>query len=269
MNDNFKSIFSKEPNEIINNDYYFNSDRDGDCFNENDTKYWLNERFKKNWNATYNHIDKLFDFFHKEILKVFKNNPLPFMEIACGPGMGLTPLILSENPQIPCLITDACSLVIKSWRKYIDENLNQYNIDLASFSVMDIPIKSDSIDIVTSFIGISSTRSGKDGEMRALKEVCRVLKKGGYFITIENEWTDLSKIEEVFRLWGKPIWKDIPESFNKTWQERFNESGFTIESCDKVFNRYFTKDDNELGEQAYKLGIKIGVKNTLFILKKL
>jgi hypothetical protein len=82
--------------------------------------------------------------------------------------MGLTPIILSKNPDAVCLATDACSLLIKSWRQYINSDINQFNIDLASFSAMDIPIKDNSLDIITSFIGVSSTRSGEQGKIQAL-----------------------------------------------------------------------------------------------------
>lgn len=53
--------------------------------------------------------------------KAFSKKQNSFLEIACGPGMGLAPIILSEFPNVSCLVTDASSLLIKSWRKFIDE----------------------------------------------------------------------------------------------------------------------------------------------------
>jgi hypothetical protein len=94
----------------------------------------------------------------------------------------------------------------------------------------------------------------------------RVLKEGGCFITIKNEWSDLEVIHEVFQLWGRPMWVGMKEE--TTWNEKFDKSGFTVEKSDKTFFRYLTRDDNELGEQAEKYGIKIGMKFTLFILRK-
>jgi len=58
----------------------------------------------------------LFRTFYTDLLGTYAENPSPFMEIACGPGMGLTPVILSKYPDALCLATDACSLLIKPWR---------------------------------------------------------------------------------------------------------------------------------------------------------
>lgn len=266
MNEYLRNRFNRQPLEVINGDYYFGSDNDGDNFDKNDVDLWLNGVFKDRWDKAFKVEDDLLSYFFTDVLDVFDENPTPFMEIACGPGMGLTPIILSKHPDTVCLATDACSLLIKSWRQYIDNNLKQFNIDLASFSAMDIPIKDNSLDMVTSFIGVSSTRSGEQGKIRALKEIFRVLKIGGCFIAIENEWSNFEAIHEVFQLWGRPVWAGMKE--DTTWHEKFEKSGFKIEKSDRTFFRYLTRDDNELGEQADKYGIKIGLKFTLFILRK-
>ena len=190
------------------------------------------------------------------------------MEIACGPGMGLTPIILSKYSDALCLATDACSLLIKSWRQYIDHHLKQFHIDLASFSIMDIPMKDNSLDVVTSYIGVSSTRAGEKGKMQALKEIYRVLKSGGQFIAVENEWLDFEAIQEVFRLWRRPVWTGLLKEEDMTWHEKFERSGFKVEKSDKQFFKYLTRIDNELGEQAEKYGIKIRLKYSLFVLRK-
>lgn len=266
MRDYFKILFKREPIEKVSGDYYFGSDCDGDNFDNKDAELWLNGVFKDNWDAKLNVEDEMFKIFYPDILDTFSENPSSFMEIACGPGMGLTPIILSKYPDTSCLATDACSLLIKSWRQYINSNLKEFNIDLASFSVMDIPIKDNSLDLVTSFIGISSTRAGEQGKFKALDEVYRVLKKGGRFITVENEWANFEDIQEVFRLWGRPVWTGMKEE--TSWHEKIDKSGFTIEKADKTFFRYLTRSDNDLGEQADKYGIKIGMKFTLLILRK-
>ena len=265
MKDYFNSLFDKEPYEIIDSDYYFNTDNAGDNFDESDAEEWLAKGgFKRRWeNATQNS-----DFlFAADVLNAFSKNPAPFLEIACGPGMGLTPVILSEYPQTPCLASDASSLLIKSWREYLNNNpMTQHDINLASFSVLDMPIKSNSLDIVTSALGIGSTRNGEQGEIEALREVFRVLKNDGCFIAVENEWGDYDAIKRVFELWDKPMWNSMIKK--KTWRTKLEEVGFDIESCDKTYSRYLLKDDNELGEQANKFGIKIELKFTLFVTRK-
>ena len=265
MDKMFSGLFSKQPIEIIESDYYYDTDREGDQFNESDESFWLNQDgFKRNWNNAGTWRTDIVNLYD-DITGKIANDGKPFMDIACGPGMGLAPMILQKNPKTPCLATDACSRLIKAWRQYINQNLTEYNINLASFSVLNIPIKDGSLDYVTSNIGISSTRNGEDGQMQALKEIFRVLKPGGYFVTVENEWTDYAKIDEAFKLWGKDNYYKRPET---SWHEKFVLAGFHIESEDKNCFRKLRKDDNELGEAADKYKIEIGMKFTLYILQK-
>jgi ubiquinone/menaquinone biosynthesis C-methylase UbiE len=206
MDDFFVKFFSKQPKEIIENDYFFNADSEGDNFDETDEECWLNQGiFKANWEGKRQGRAEGFKLCD-EISDKIASEGKPFMEIACGPGMGLSPVILAKNPKIPCLATDACSRLILAWRYYINQNLTEYNISLASFSALNIPIKNDSLDYATSFIGIGSTRNGMNGQIQALKEVLRILKPGGFFVTIEGEFEDLTKVDEVFKLWGKHNW---------------------------------------------------------------
>ena len=130
--------------------------------------------------------------------------------------------------------------------------------------MLNIPIKDNSLDYVTSN-SISSTRNGESGQIQALKEVFRVLKSGGYFVTVENEWTDMSKIDEVFKLWGKYNYYKEQEI---SWHDKFVSSGFKIESENKHFFRKLRKNDNDLGEAADRFNIEIGMKFTLFVLRK-
>jgi ubiquinone/menaquinone biosynthesis C-methylase UbiE len=266
----FTGLFNKEPNEIIENDFYYGSDSEGDQFDEVDEELWLKQGFfKNNWEGKRQNRSESYKLCDAVCEKIAAEGK-PFMEIACGPGMGLTPKILSKNPKIPCLATDACSRLIKAWRRYINSNLTEYNIDLASFSAMNIPIKDASFDYVTSFIGISSTRNGETGQLRALKEIYRILKPGGYFITVENEWTDLSKIDEVFKLWGR--YNYFGTEKRMSWHDKFASAGFLIESNDNdndnCYFRKLEKDDNELGEAAERFNIEIGMRFCLYILHK-
>ena len=263
----FEKLFSKQPKEIIDNDYYYNADHEGDQFNETDEDLWLNkDGFKRNWDYSTSARRAEFVDLCGDITDKIAADNKPFMDIACGPGMGLAPMILQKNPKIPCLATDACSRLVKAWRYYINHNLTEYNINLASFSVLNIPIKDNSLDYVTSNIGISSTRNGESGQIQALKEIYRVLKPNGYFITVENEWIDYDKIDEVFKLLGKYNYYENQKG--TSWHDKFISAGFQIEDEDKHFFRKLDKYGNDLGEAADKYNIEIGMKFTLYILRK-
>ena len=269
MDDFFVRLFSKQPINIIKNDFYFDADSDGDPFDEGDEDYWLNQNvFKNNWEGKRQGRSKNF-ILCDEIASRIACEGKPFLEISCGPGMGLVPAVLAKNPKLQCLATDACSRLIKAWRYYIDKNLAEYNISLASFSVLNIPIKDNSLDYITSFLGIGSTRNGMNGQIKALKEVLRILKPGGFFITIEGEFENFMKVDEVFKLWGKNNWYRNDESWITPWAEKFIAAGFKIDSENKHHYRKWDKNSNDLGEASEKFNIEIGMKDKLYILRKI
>ena len=263
----FNDLFSRNPHEIIDNDYYYNADDDGDNFDEADEKGWLNGRFKSNWEGKLQgrgEISKICG----EIAAQIAGDGKPYLEIVCGPGMGLTPSILAQNPNLPCLASDACSRLIKAWRQYINiSELKQHNISLASFSAFDIPLKDNSLDYVTSFLGIGSTRSGLDGQMQALREVYRILKPGGSFVAIEGEFVDMAKVDEVFKRWGKHNWYS-DKAWQTAWRDKFTTAGFKIDSCVKHYLNKWTKDSNDFGEAAEQFEIDVFMRYNLYILRK-
>jgi len=271
VNKVFAEIFEKQPVEIVNNDYFYKTESEGDQFDEAVANFWLNENgFRDNWEGKRQGRNEVFKWCD-EIAEEIANSGKPFMEIACGPGMGLAPAILTKNPKLPCLATDACSLLIKSWRKYLDENLPEYNISLASFSALDMPLKNNSLDYVTSFIGISSTRSGDNGYVKTISEAYRVLKPGGCLVAVEAEWADgaAEKIDEVFKRLGKfNYYAPQNNQLVQTWSEKFIAAGFKIESNTLIQSKTLTKNDCELGEAAHQFGIEIIQNRRLFVLRK-
>lgn len=268
MNESFSSLFTKKPVKTVAGDYYYDTDFDGDQFDESNREYWLNGRFAQIWNGKKTASNDMY----KEIIRLFSGVTSPFLEIACGPGMGLAPLILNRYPRLSCLATDACSLVIESWREYIDKNLREFNISLAQFSVMDIPLADCSFENVTSLIGLSSTRNGYDGLMKAIREIHRILKRGGRLIAIESDgWADIDAVKKAYDSWNPPLWKPFDDGDGETvtWKDKFTECGFEIESCDKSSYHKWSRSDNEFGEHAEKVGIEIGTVERLYVLKKI
>lgn len=119
-----------------------------------------------------------------------------------------------------------------------------------------MPIKDNSLDYITSIYGISSSSSAISsnelhfdhltaGKEKAINEVCRILKSGGCFITIERyvEWTfDLPKIYEECNLQGKLLGEFTYDEIinlqqklkSPTWRDKFLEAGFKIEIEKKI-----------------------------------
>ncbi len=83
------------------------------------------------------------------------------VELACGPGMELLPAVKRTAPQFPCMALDANPLVLREWHRYLSTNETVDRLDLAHFSLFEIPFKSRSVSAYSLWLGISSTRSAR------------------------------------------------------------------------------------------------------------
>jgi ubiquinone/menaquinone biosynthesis C-methylase UbiE len=244
----------------------FDSDKEGDQFSQEDIESWIKGgRFKRRWDDAQNKIQTENEIYHSLCQDVADVN-LSFMEIASGPGLGLIPDIISKNSNIKCIATDANSEVISKWSKFFKDNEIDANISFASFDATKMPIRSDSVDVITSYIGLSSLRIAGWDRMAGVNEAFRVLKHGGYLFAIENTWKDRKALHEAFSLWGKKYWFNDEEL---SWHDKFHKAGFNIiyEKLQKT--RFLTSNDNELGEIAEKFGIKIGMDLIAYKLSKI
>ena len=263
MNIFFESLFSSESARKENDIYFFDSDIDGDCFDESDKEVWYAGCFQRHLKEP-SHLNN--EVSRKLIEKIVEHK-MPIIDVACGPGMGLIPSIKQLSPGHLCMATDANSFVIKEWKKYLDGCPVYDNLDFAQFSLMNIQLKNNSVPAYSSNIGLSSTRAGEEGKERALSEIYRTLIKDGFFYTIENEWDNVDRILKVFHAMNWEPWTEFTYP-QRTWHDRFVEHNFEIVSEESMGYYQLNSDDNELGEAAEKLGIDIGVKTTAFILRK-
>ena len=264
MNKPFCDWFSRPPVRRYDGIYYYDSDRDADYFDESDVAIWRDGRMKRNFHS---------DFFlnnpaSRRLVDHIVGQGVPVVEIACGPGMGLMPSVKQLVPDHVCLATDANSLVIEEWKRYLDGNETIKNLDLAQFSLMDIPFRDNTVPAYSGYIGLSSTRNGEEGHVQALREIYRTLTENGFFYTIET-WMDTEAMLRVFRESGMTPWSGLDSDRRApTWRERFVNTGFEIVSEEVFESRTLTADDNELGEAAEQLGIEIGVFSKAYILRK-
>lgn len=263
MNEFFENLFLSEPARKENGIYLFDSDMDGDCFDESDKEIWYAGCFQHRLREP----SPLNNEVSRRLIEKIVEHDMPVIDVACGSGMGLIPSIKQLSPHHLCMATDANSLVIKEWKKYLDDCQGYDNLDFAQFSLMNIPLKNNSVPAYSSNIGLSSTRGGEEGKDRALSEIYRTLIDGGYFYTIENEWDNVNKILEVFHTMNWEPWIEF-KSPQPTWHDRFIEHSFEIVSEESIGYYQLNSNDNELGEAAEQLGIDIGVKDTAFILRK-
>lgn len=288
----FEEMFTKQPDEIIDGDYFYrvpwyewewSVSTLAEQYGMSEAEYLermekgSKTRFKSDWEkrtfqGEYDWLEAIKgenkDDRVEEIINRIAHENIPFMDIASSECMGLASYILKMNPKTPCLVTDIDAYAMKRLRSRVDENLSEYNISLASFDNLEMPLKDASIDYVTGFGGIGSSAIGKTvdrkimsldeftafNERKLLDEVYRVLKPGGCFITVESEmdwacdWqkidTYFSEHEKLFGMYTYDVVRAKLEEFVE-WKKKYAisdekiiESGFKVEAekrhCKKV-----------------------------------
>ena len=254
-----ENILSRKPVSKQSLIYCFGNEHDGDFFDEEDFNVWNNTNLYSQRSA-YLLQNKTSDFLIDSIVK----NENSIIDLATGPSMGVIPAI-KQKSSLFCVASDANLKVIEKHSKSVDKFAP---IAFAQFSVLNIPFCDNSVSAYSSFIGISSTRNGYDGYRRALSEIYRTLKVGGKLYAIENEWTNITQILELFKSNNKQPWDCFLQE-HKKWEELFIECGFNILHNEIFEERKLTSTDNELGEMAAKNQVDIWLKFTSFILEKI
>ena len=259
----FSAIWDRKPNNCEDGLWLFGNETDGDYFDEENVLSWRNGQFEQNFTS-----DKLLvNTASRKLIDEIVRNREPYIDLACGPGMGLIPSIRIIDSEIPCLATDANTSLIREWRKWLVDKNIQTGIEFAQFSLFDIPIDDCTVKKYGGFLSLSSTRNGSAGYDKALSEIFRTLAPKGRLYVIESEWFDVPGILKVFEKSGIQPWDCFLEE-QMTWHERFIKHGFKIISEEIYLNRRLNSDDNELGRIAEKFGIKVEMQWNAFILEK-
>ena len=256
---NIEKLFSKKALFLKNSIYYFGNEQDGDMFDEEDFNVWENTDLYSQRSA-YLLENRTSDFLIDSIVK----NEDFIIDLATGPSMGFIPAI-KQKSSIFCVASDANLKVLEKHSESIDRFAP---IGFAQFSALDIPFRNNSVSAYSSFIGISSTRNSFEGYLQVLSEIRRTLRAGGRLYAIENEWTDIPKILELFKANSMQPWDCFLQE-HKPWENLFAECGFSILFNEIFEQRKLTSTDNALGAMAAKCQVDIGLRFIGFILQKI
>ena len=299
MKEIFADMFALAPDKIENGDYYYRVpwiEREQRLYGDWVYSDEALERFEKRSKAVFRSVwekrtfdgdfDEARDYhwlktvkgadksaYVTEIFAKIARDNTPFMDIASSEAMGIASYILKLNPKTPCLVTDIDEHNIRRLHSRIGENLPGYDISLASFDNLDMPLADGSIECVTSMGAImhsNMNRSwsvenesdpnvttfadfGESCRRRAIAEVYRILKPGGIFITAEGEWDweyDARTIDDHFsshdKLYGLYTRERVYERISEFEEQKakyalcddkFTSAGFTVE----FERRYKTK----------------------------
>ncbi len=182
-----------------------------------------------------------------DVLDKVAEDGKPLLNLASNFDLGLIPYLVKRNPHIMCLASDYDEVTMKAVRRCIDTYLPTYGIEVASFDSWNMPIRSESLDVVTSQGGITFSAIGLssaetvEGKRKAIREVYRVLKPSGQFVTLERSvaygaelmklYDDQSVDGKLFGLYTRDeiraVCEKLSEESLRVW---FTEAGFQVET---------------------------------------
>ncbi|MDR3310340.1 MAG: class I SAM-dependent methyltransferase [Oscillospiraceae bacterium] len=307
MNKLFAEMFSRQPDEITDGDYFYRqpefdawiaeglkeAETSGVSIKVNPIQLdtWLGcweetsldcEKTSLSYEPAITKSDKAV-----EIINKIASEGKPFMDIASSDTMGLATYIVKLNPGIPALVTDISADLVKILRGFINERLTEYNINLAVFDNLKMPVKDNSLDYVTSRYGIVSSAGimpANEAEAniynrsadrkKSIGEAYRVLKPGGRFVTLETSREcdfDLRKVYDYCNTNGKLFgvytygeMQAVLDALTETsWLNEFTAAGFEVEVEEKHYEKYsFAETMNFLYGFTAEHGIRRWGKGT-------
>ncbi len=181
------------------------------------------------------------------------------LEIAAGPGGGNLPSILFHNSQATVIVNDFSRLVLAEWKRVLSLDKAGDNVLFAAFDARKMPLKSASMDVVSTLGGFGNIA----GQARAIREAVRVLRPGGRLLMI-----DVEPLNED--------WRRLPDSVRRKWQSSCPAlgSGFTklLWRCGLIVQQravigrkvFDDADDGELARTAIEHGVHLRADVAVF-----
>jgi ubiquinone/menaquinone biosynthesis C-methylase UbiE/uncharacterized protein YbaR (Trm112 family) len=173
------------------------------------------------------------------------------LDVASGPGGGNMPGTVYYNSEAKVLMNDLGARVLREWRNYLKDRGLGNNVCLAAFDATNMPIRSNSFDMVTSRGGFSNIPETH----KAIKEAHRILKQTGTLLIIEGEMTKTSLSQLPEKVLNK--WKKAFPHLGVSYEKMLKDSGFSIVSYCKGQERALTPDEAELPRLANKYGVTL------------
>jgi ubiquinone/menaquinone biosynthesis C-methylase UbiE len=113
------------------------------------------------------------------------------LDVGCGPGVAL--LTYSSRRQITACGIDYAENMVTFARRHIAEQRPDLKIEVEQASVLSLPFKGESFDVVTSHRCLMALLDWKK-QQDALTEIARVLKPGGLLILMEGTFDGIERL---------------------------------------------------------------------------
>ena len=213
-----------------------------------------NDMIRKQWERGKIVISR--DDIILRLSKMVVNRGRIILDIATGPGGGFIPYVLSLDPHKTFLMNDISFGLLKLWKDFLEkEGIN--SVSFAVFDAREMPIKSNSVDVITDQAGFDNIFQGD----LAVVEAYRVLKHGGILVSLNSviDRECFSKLPlDIRRKWESKL-KLL--STKCMLAEVLKRVGFKVLSNEFRSERELSPDEGELPREAAKYGVRLRIKH--------
>jgi demethylmenaquinone methyltransferase/2-methoxy-6-polyprenyl-1,4-benzoquinol methylase len=122
-----------------------------------------------------------------------------WLDVCSGTGEMALNLSRLADERVKIVSVDFCSPMLEKGR----EKRNIPNLSHVLADAVSLPFPDETFDIVTISFATRNINPNKDILTAHLREFCRILKPGGYFINLETSQPSSKKIQKLFHFYIK------------------------------------------------------------------